>query len=143
MTSSDIPASRWRWYGSPGHFICGSHCRFHLCTVVGRFLVSTVGEYTPPYMVSGGDKKEANWIQENYPGLDIGHQRKYETMVFEVSDRKCDDPSCGCGMPLHSGREVEFQGYITNGEAVSGHTAICIEYSSAAMQERNEEEPVL
>ena len=33
-----------KWFGSPGHFICSFDCRFHLCTQVGDYLVSTVGE---------------------------------------------------------------------------------------------------
>ncbi len=115
MSEADISASQWRWYGSPGHFICGMHCRFHLCTKVGRFLVSTVGEYTPPYMVAGGDNREGDWIAENYPGLDIGYQRKYETMVFEITDKKCGDPACGCGMPLHNGRMMIVASLLFSG----------------------------
>ena len=43
-----IPVSDWIWFGTPGHFICANYCRFHLCTRVGDYLVSTVGEYVPP-----------------------------------------------------------------------------------------------
>jgi hypothetical protein len=36
-----------RWFGHAGHFICAEWCRFHLCTQVGPYLISTVGEYVP------------------------------------------------------------------------------------------------
>ena len=46
--------SKWKWFGHAGHFICGTHCRFHPPTQVGKYLISTVGEDWP---YSGGVDK--------------------------------------------------------------------------------------
>ena len=43
-----IPKEDWKWFGSPGHYICSRWCRFHLCTLVGQYIVSTIGEYVHP-----------------------------------------------------------------------------------------------
>ena len=42
-----IEEKEWKWYGNAGHFIGSNSCRFHLCTEIGDFLVSTVGDYFP------------------------------------------------------------------------------------------------
>jgi hypothetical protein len=87
-----IPQSEWRWFGSPGHFICARDCRFHLCTQIGAVLVSTVGEYFPGESVreilansrgvvlnGRGDEREADYMTKlGYE--DIGFNRKYETI---------------------------------------------------------------
>ena len=39
-----INPNNWKWFGSPGHFNGGAWCRFHLCTQVGKYVISTVGE---------------------------------------------------------------------------------------------------
>lgn len=43
-----INANEWEWFGNAAHFICGRWCRFHLATKVGKYLISTVGEYVSP-----------------------------------------------------------------------------------------------
>ncbi len=84
----------WEWFGNAGHFMCARWCRFHLCTKVGNYLISTVGEYVHPCHGMGNDAKEAKWLEENYPGEDIGANRKYETMVFLAGER-CVSVGCG------------------------------------------------
>ncbi len=54
-----IPESKWEWFGNAGHFMCSQWCRFHLCTKVGPWLVSTVGEYVHPRHSAGGEQPEA------------------------------------------------------------------------------------
>lgn len=42
-----IAKSEWIWFGHAGHLIVAQWCRFHLCTLIGDIMVSTVGEYVP------------------------------------------------------------------------------------------------
>lgn len=127
---------RWEWFGTAGHFICASHCRFHLCTLVGDYLVSTVGQYVPPETVreilatsrgmpleGRGDAREYDWMTK-FGYEDIGYNRKYETMVFKAGKR-CDDPDCNCGQPAIDGPELEMNAYQNAGDATRGHLAIC------------------
>ena len=109
----------WRWYGSPGHFICAYRCRFHLCTQVGPWLVSTVGEMLPV----GMSKPTADMEYE-----DIGSDRRYETMVFRAG-RPCIAPDCACGQPEIDGMDVEAAGYNDRAAANAGHMAMCRKYA--------------
>ena len=116
------------WFGTPGHFICGRWCRFHLCTVIGgKFLVSTVGEYVHPRHSGGGEGAEAEWLKKNWPGEDIGCGRKYETMVFKAG-KPCAVKSCGCGLPEIDGSELDFAGYNERAAAAKGHHKLVQKY---------------
>ncbi len=119
-----IPENKWKWFGTPGHFICAQWCRFHLCTQVGRYLISTVGEYIHPRHSQGSEQVEPEWLKKNWPGEDIGWDRKYETMVFRAG-KKCSHENCGCGLPEISGSELEMRGYNKRGDATNGHLALC------------------
>jgi len=92
-------------FGYPAHFICADRCKFHLATRVGKYLVSTVGDMRP----TPESKMEI-----------IGVNRFFETMVFKCG-KICKLPDCGCGMPEINGRELDFAGYNTAGEAQTGH----------------------
>lgn len=116
--------TKWQWFGSSGHYICGRWCRFHLCTKVGRFLVSTVGEFVHPRHGKGTEQGEADWLEKNWPGEDIGYKRKYETMVFKAGE-PCVVPKCGCGMPKAIMPELDVAGYNTAAEATKGHMRLC------------------
>ena len=126
--SKSVPASKWQWFGGAGHFICGRWCRFHLATQVGDYLVSTVGEYVHPRHAAGSEVAEAEWLRDNWPGEDVGCERKYETMVFKAGN-PCIVPGCGCGLPEHTGRELDFDGYNTAGSARAGHMAMCAKWA--------------
>ena len=105
----------WEWSGNAGHFIASASCLFHLCTDVGYYRVSTVGEYLP----RGSSGFE-----------DVGYRRKYETMVFPLSDSRCSDPDCGCGArEIAEWRELDCDGYNRRGDAERGHTAMCQKWS--------------
>lgn len=105
--------SEWEWFGHAGHFCLASKCQFHLCTLVGKYLVSTVGAY-----YDGSDKLQ-----------DIGYNRKYETMVFKAG-RRCKAPGCMCGLPTINGQELDFSGYNTPREANKGHLTMCHKWAT-------------
>jgi len=102
-----------RYLGMPGHFIGSARCVWHLTTVVGGYVVSTVGDYRP--------------FTEDQKPTEIGLGRKYETMVFRAG-KPCARPGCMCGVPDHDGRELDFEAYNTAGEAQAGHEAMVAKY---------------
>lgn len=131
----------WEWFGSPGHFICSRDCRFHMCTKVGDYLVSTVGEYLPDAPVreifaktrgvnltGKGDARVASYIKTmGYEEIGLG--RTYETMVF-LAGTPCSKEDCGCGMPLPDDYiELDFGGYNDPGAATKGHREMCAKWS--------------
>lgn len=132
-----IPRDEWRWFGHVGHLIVGHDCRFHLCTLIGDYLVSTVGEYLPDEGVreifaetkgvvleGRGDERRADYMRKvGYK--EIGAGRLYETMVFRAGE-PCTDPSCNCGLPaLADAMELDADGYNDAGSATRGHYAMC------------------
>lgn len=123
-----ISQNDWEWFGRAGHYICGRWCRFHLCTKVGKYLISSVGEYVHPRHGKGIEQAEAEWLQENWPGEDIGYDRKYETMVF-FAGKRCIEPDCNCGQPTHDGGQLECEGYNTAKDATIGHMEMCRKYA--------------
>lgn len=140
-----IPVAKWKWFGHAAHLIVGHDCRFHMTTVVGKYLVSTVGEYWPPRSVREihakyndpawldanqhlkGDYFDAAYMQR-FGFETIGCDRKYETMVF-LAGNPCASKSCGCGLPSISGSELDFGGYNDARSASRGHYALCAKYA--------------
>lgn len=137
--------SNWKWFGHAGHFICGHQCRFHLATKVGKYLVSTVGELWPERGSREIHAKvhDPQWLAENihlkgdifdhaymsrFGFEEVGCDRKYETMVF-LAGKPCKSKSCGCGLPVISGSELDFQGYNNAGDATRGHLKLCQKWS--------------
>lgn len=102
----------WVWYGNAGHFICSARCRFHLTTKIGKYLISSVGEFVADYL-------------KNPKCETIGYNRLYETMVFEAG-KPCE---CGCGLPEISGSELDMNGYNTAKDATEGHNKLCKKWS--------------
>ena len=89
----------WKWFGTPGHLCVAKWCRFHLCTKVGKYLVSTVGEYIHPYSHGfKSERDEGEWLNKNLFGEEIGFGRKFETMVFRAG-KPCTTKDCNCGLP--------------------------------------------
>jgi len=138
------PESEWRWFGSPGHLCVARDCRFHLCTQIGAFLVSTVGEYIPDEtsreihcQVHGitlegrGDARFADYMRKvGYQ--EIGYGRTYESMVFRTTGEVCHASGCGCGLPSINGSELDMRGYTTAGAATLGHLELCRQFARAA-----------
>jgi hypothetical protein len=87
-----------------------------MTTKVGRYLVSTVGDYRP----RGSEEAE-----------ELGYQRLYETMVFKAG-KPCQEEGCGCGLPSIDGTEIDMEGYKTAAEAQKGHMAMCRKYDRIA-----------
>jgi hypothetical protein len=131
----------WKWFGNAGHFICGDKCQFHLTTLVGKYLVSTVGQYWP----ERGSREihaeiyDPRWHVENKHLLgddydfaymkrfgfeNIGCDRTFETMVFKAG-KPCESKDCGCGQPSISGSELDFEAYKNSGDAATGHMKLC------------------
>jgi hypothetical protein len=137
-----IPVSEWKWFGDAGHFICAQWCQFHLCTLIGDALVSTVGKYFPDdnvreilsksrgVILQGmGDERRYDYMKKiGYE--DIGYERKYETMVFKVSGKICSAKDCDCGMPEIIPSETGFDGYNTARDAANGHMEMCRKVAS-------------
>ena len=135
----------WQWFGHAGHFICAHWCRFHLCTKVGDYLVSTVGEYwperssreiharihDPAWLARNQHRKGDDFdlaYMERFGFEDIGFERKYETMVFKAG-KPCTSAECGCGLPKIDSSELDFGAYNDAGTATRGHLAICERWS--------------
>lgn len=132
----------WRWYGNAGHFICSSDCRFHLTTEVGRFLVSTVGQYLPDsavreitsksrgvFLEGRGDAREADYMKK-LGFEEIGLGRTFETMVFKLGTTRCTRPDCDCGLPdVADWGGVVQEGYNDAGSATRGHMKLCAKYA--------------
>jgi hypothetical protein len=137
-----IEQSKWKWFGHAGHFICAQWCRFHLCTQVGKYLVSTVGEYFPDAPVreimarqrnivleGRGDERVADYARK------IGFETMgasphcYGTMVFEAGS-PCSLKDCGCGLPSIDGRDLDSSRWMTAKEATEGHYAFCKKFAA-------------
>ena len=138
-------SDHWEWFGHAGHFICADKCRFHLTTKVGKYLVSTVGEWWPERSSREVHAKvhDAAWLTANahrrgddfdfqymkrFGFEEIGCDRKYETMVFKAGKR-CGVAGCGCRLPDIGSIELEYLPYNDAGSAAKGHLALCRKWS--------------
>lgn len=88
-----IPHAEWRWFGDVGHFICGQWCRFHLCTQVGDYLVSTVGRYVHPRHSAGSEQAEREWLQKHPDGEEVGFGRFYVRLRRPSGNRRSPVPT--------------------------------------------------
>ena len=133
-----IPESEWEWYGHAAHFLCSYACRWHLATVVGEYLISSVGAWVPAEgtmridaeargisLKGRGDDLEADYLKRlGYREVGLG--RKFETMVFRVGEERCQVPSCMCGQPIVSDWcELAVAGSNDESAARTWHMALC------------------
>lgn len=129
--------SKWVFMPHAGHFILGHMCRFRLNTYVGKYIVSTVGEYVPDSAVRDihaevmkdkplpkGDDGETEYLRK-YGFEEIGYGRTYETMVFKAGKSK---DKC-CPYKIIVSKEMDAKGYNTAEEAVKGHMKLCEKWS--------------
>jgi len=98
----------WIWMPHAGHLCVSNDCRFRLNTYVGKYIVSTVGEYFI------GDK-----VRE------IGCNRLYETMVFKAVKTK----HVCCPYEALIADCVDFDGYDSDEDAYKGHLKLCKKWS--------------
>lgn len=119
-----IPEKDWAWFGIAGHFVEAHRCRFHLTTLVGKVVVSTVGE-----LVRRENQDEFSTI---------GADRKYETMVFRWNGDRCTKAQCKCNMPIiENFNEIAVEGYQTRREAHEGHLRMCRKWASSSLQKES------
>jgi hypothetical protein len=147
-----IPESQWKWFGNAGHLIIASWCRFHLCTQIGEYMISTVGEYWPDrpvreihadvhdpewlkqYGILRGDTFDAKYL-ERFGYEEIGCDRKFETMVFKAG-APCKTKDCDCGLPWPTEwGKLNSNGYNTAGDATRGHMAMCEKWAAGVPAE--------
>lgn len=128
--------TKWQQLGYPAHFCGGNECRFHISTKIGKWIVSTVGDYRPYEKIPtdkfeklSGDMRanallNSKWKNKKQDDIEsIGVDRFYETMVFRAKKAKC---GC-CQWAIEVGKEHpnSFGGYNTAMEATKGHNRIC------------------
>jgi hypothetical protein len=84
--------------------------------MVGKFTISTVGDYRPP------QKDRLNAKPER---IGSGPEDFYETFVFEghISGDGCPD--------INNGNEVDARRYSNAKDANKGHIEMCEKYSRA------------
>lgn len=124
---------KWIWMGHPGHFIGARSCGFVLNTYVGKYIVSTVGEYAPETgrHASEEDLKEVpaayrEWFKIR--GFEtLGYTRFYETMVFKAG--KDDESKCCSYSAMTADGEKDFKGYNNPVSAYKGHLELCKKWS--------------
>lgn len=121
MSKIKHPKETWKWYGNAGHLCVSNWCRFHLTTLVGDYVISTVGEYFPPHAT------ERDCPQKPAP-IGSGEDSIYETMTFKWTGNTCE---CGCGLPNIDGSELECKRYKTAKEATIEHYKTCEKYSKS------------
>lgn len=134
MPAPEEKGSGWKWYGFAGHLSVSEWCRFHLCTEIGEFVISTVGKYVPPHNGGGPEGDEATWLKKHPNGATIGCDRTYETMVFRATGH-CTAKECNCGLPLHEGGELASEGYNNPGDAAKGHMLMCAKVARGDIEE--------
>jgi hypothetical protein len=133
-----VARENWEWFGVASHLIVGNDCRFHLATIVGPRLVSTVGEWLPDsstwdifansrgVVLEGIGDERRNQFLRDVGFVEIGAGRTYETMVFRTSDERCDEDDCHCGQPrVAEWGELDSDAYNERGDAQRGHYAMC------------------
>lgn len=132
---SELQENKWVWMPHAGHFIAARHCIYHLTTYVGKYIVSTVGEYMPDSNVreilaetrgivleGKGDERYYSWLKKaGYQ--EIGFNRTYETMVFNAKPN--DEESSCCPWVVDKFTELDMQGYNDPNEAYAGHLELC------------------
>lgn len=94
----------WKWFGQPGHFCGAFNCHWHLHTHVGKFCVSSVGEW----VTKTGDRPKS---------FSSGKEDFYEAMVFPIVK----------GESTFVELEREFS--QDRDQAVAAHLRLCRKYS--------------
>jgi hypothetical protein len=145
------PIETWKWFGNAGHFICSRWCQFHLCTQVGDYLISTVGQLWPerPSREIHAKVHDPAWLAKNIhrKGDDfdsaymkkfgfetVGCDREFETTVFKAG-AVCTAKDCKCGMPSIDGSELDFAAANDAGTATQNHYAMCLKWAEGKPKE--------
>lgn len=147
--------NNWKWFGNAGHFICSQWCRFHMTTLVGKYIVSTVGEYWP----ERGSREihasvyDPKWLEENrnlkgdefdfaymkkFGYKKIGCDRTFETMVFKAG-KLCVAVGCKCGLPKIVSSELDYLPANDARTATKNHMKLCDKWSKMNPHSHKEE----
>lgn len=137
---------KWIWMPHPAHFICGNYCRFVLATYVGKYIVSTVGEYWPDSTIRRihAEIHDPVWYEKNkhllgdhfnhvyykkfgFEELHFGRWT-YETMVFKAVKNKNKEDLC-CPFRIDVQKEVQTELYKNENDATKGHYKLCLKWS--------------
>lgn len=110
-----IPESEWKWQGYAGHLIVAQWCLFHMNTVVGEYIVSTVGDY----------RREGDGPRTT---IGAGKESFFETYVFKGHE-PCGTADCKCETVTNFG-EIDGSRWATPREAQAGHMAFCRKYAA-------------
>lgn len=101
--------------GCPGHLIVAGKCRWRRHTQVGKYRISSVGDYFP----EREGKRQT---------IGAGPDAFFETMVFETN-RGQDGGNEGCGCrAVKSWSEIDGKRYATAGAAQKGHEQFITKY---------------
>lgn len=112
-----IPPERWKWFGHAAHLCVAQDCRFHMVTAIGRYVVSSVGDY----------RKGLE------PARQIGCERLYETHVFKRAQGSCP---CGCGLPNLILSEIDSLPANDAKIATKNHMKMCKKYARTPQEPR-------
>lgn len=141
-----ITRDKWIWFGHAAHFICAKDCKFFMATKVGKYIISTVGEYLPDYRIQKiyadsrgieikgiGDEWDRNYLQKiGYEDLSYDGW-KYETMVFKAIrnpyGKKDKSYRICCPYVIASGFNLDQNRYKEADEAYKGHYKMCDKWS--------------
>lgn len=116
--------------------------------MVGKYIVSTIGEYWPERSCREIHAKVHNpdWFEENkdrkgedfdhayfkeFGYTEIGYERIYETMVFKAKKSK---GLCCCEYVMKEASNLDFESYNKPEEAVKGHMRLCEKWSKKWIQ---------
>lgn len=119
-----IPAEKWEWFGMAGHLCVADRCLHHLCTKVGDYMISTVGNYWPDGIRG-----------KKHP---IGSGRDFETFVFRLGKKfaRCE---CGCGVPKPSDMsEIDSLPANDCRTADKNHMKMCRRYALSSAEPASE-----
>ena len=117
-----IPESGWEWFGYPGHLCVASRCQFRMLTRVGKYVISSVGDYFPDFNRVPGEFGERETIGGSGP------DQFFETYVFR-SDGTMEE--CGC-CPQRDYSEIDSKRTSTATEARDCHKRMCNKYAEVS-----------
>lgn len=101
--------------GCAGHFVGAKDCYWRRHTQVGRFRISTVGNYFP---LRDKPRHALGYPEDTF----------FETMVFETTaGHTAMSESCGC-RTIKDWNGIEQKRYATAGAAQAGHERMVAKY---------------
>lgn len=126
-----IERDKWIWHGMAGHYILSDRCLFHLQTIIGKYVVTTVGDLHDIYPGGVAEvAKDSGFEHLPCGAREIGYKIFYETMVFELAEAKKFDGRRQKKGKRKSWAELDFSGYQTEDEAHRGHMLMCEKWAA-------------